>query len=60
MGGDIITAIAGKKVASIADLYSSLEDTKPGQEVEVEYFRSGRKVTVKLALSDRAEYRKQE
>lgn len=60
VGGDIITAVAGKKVASIADLYSALEDTKPGQEVEVEYFRSGRKLTVKLALSDRADYRKQE
>ena len=60
VGGDIITAIAGKKVASIADLYSALEDTKPGQEVEVEYYRSGRRLTVKLPLSDRAEYRKQE
>jgi len=60
VGGDIITAIAGKKVASIADLYSALEDTKPGQEVDVEYYRSGRKLTVKLDLSDRAEYRKQE
>jgi S1-C subfamily serine protease len=60
VGGDILTAVDGKSVASIADLYSALETTKPGQEVSVEFYRGGKKMTVKLPLSDRADYRKEE
>ncbi len=60
VGGDILTAIAGREVASIADLYSALENTKPGQEVQIEFYRGGKKMSVKLPLSDRSEYRRQD
>jgi S1-C subfamily serine protease len=54
VGGDIITAINGKKIASITDLYTALETTKPDERVDVEYYRNGKKLTVQVTLSDRA------
>ncbi len=58
VGGDIIVSVDGMPVSSLADLYSALEDNKPGDSVKVEYYRGGKRMSVTLALSDRAEYLK--
>ncbi|MBN1241141.1 MAG: trypsin-like peptidase domain-containing protein [Spirochaetales bacterium] len=55
VGGDIIVAVDGLKVESIADLYAALEDNKPGDEVEVSFVRGGRTMTARVALSERDE-----
>ncbi|HOX17624.1 MAG TPA: PDZ domain-containing protein, partial [Spirochaetales bacterium] len=55
VGGDIIVAVDGLKVESIADLYAALEDNKPGDEVEVRFVRGGRTMTARVALSERDE-----
>jgi S1-C subfamily serine protease len=55
LGGDIITNVDGMKVNSLADLYSALEDNKPGQKVAVEILRGGRTVKLDITLADREE-----
>jgi len=56
VGGDIITAIDGMKVSTIADLYSALEDNKPGDRIKVEYVRNGKRTVVEVVLADRSKY----
>ncbi len=41
LGGDVITAMDGIKVASIADYYSILESKRPGDTVRVTVYRDG-------------------
>ncbi|MDR2029205.1 MAG: trypsin-like peptidase domain-containing protein [Treponema sp.] len=55
LGGDIITAVDGMKVESLADLYSALEDNKPGERVTVEVLRGGRTSRLEISLADREE-----
>ncbi|MDR1788590.1 MAG: trypsin-like peptidase domain-containing protein [Treponema sp.] len=55
VGGDVITSVDGTPVARIADLYTALEDNKPGDKVDVEVLRAGKTVKLKLTLSDRDE-----
>ena len=55
LGGDIITNVDGMKVGTLADLYSALEDNKPGQKVAVEILRGGRTVKLEVTLADREE-----
>lgn len=56
VGGDILVAVDGMPVSSLADLYSALEDNKPGDRVKAEYYRGSKKMSIELTLSDRAEY----
>lgn len=51
--GDIILNIEGKKTANTDDLQTALQDKKPGQTVQVELLRQGRRVTVPVRLSER-------
>ncbi len=53
IGGDIIVSVDGYKVESIADLYTALEDNKPGESVAVEYYRDGRKSKASVLLAQR-------
>lgn len=55
LGGDILTSVDGMKVARLADLYSALEDNKPGDKVAVELVRGGKPVTLNVTLADRAD-----
>jgi S1-C subfamily serine protease len=55
LGGDIITSIDGMAVESLADLYSALEDNKPGERVAIEVNRGGRTVKAEIVLADREE-----
>lgn len=55
IGGDIITSVDGLEVASIADLYTALEDNKPGENVQVEFYRGSRKLQVSVALTEQVQ-----
>jgi S1-C subfamily serine protease len=55
LGGDIITSVDGMKTNTLADLYSALEDNKPGERVKVEIMRGGRTSELELTLADREE-----
>jgi S1-C subfamily serine protease len=55
LGGDIITAIDGMKTATLADLYSALEDNKPGEKIKIEILRGGKTSTLEITLADREE-----
>jgi S1-C subfamily serine protease len=54
VGGDIIVAVNGVKTDSMAQLYVALENTKPGDQTEVVYYRGNKKLTAQVQLSDRA------
>jgi S1-C subfamily serine protease len=54
VGGDIIVSVNGIKTDALAQLYVALENTKPGDSVEVVYYRGNKKITTKVQLSDRA------
>ncbi|MDR2553694.1 MAG: trypsin-like peptidase domain-containing protein [Treponema sp.] len=53
LGGDILVMADGMKVATLADLYSALEDNKPGEQIEVEVIRGGKPLKLRLTLADR-------
>jgi S1-C subfamily serine protease len=53
LGGDIITAVDGMPVATVANLYEALEDKRPGDRVTVRYFREGRYLETVISLSTR-------
>jgi S1-C subfamily serine protease len=55
LGGDIITEVDGQKISALADLYSALEDNKPGEIVEIEVLRGEKPVRFKVTLADRSE-----
>jgi S1-C subfamily serine protease len=55
IGGDVITMVDGIKVNTLADLYSALEDNKPGERISVEVNRSGKNVSMDVILADREE-----
>jgi len=58
LGGDIIVSVDGMKTGSLADLYSALEDNKPGDVVEVEVVRGTSRVKLPITLADREEFLK--
>lgn len=51
--GDVILTIEGQKTTNTDDLQTALQDKKPGQTVQVELLRQGRRVTVPVRLSER-------
>ncbi len=53
LGGDIITAVDGMAVSSIANLYEALEDNRPGETVSIEYIRGRRRLEAEIVLSER-------
>jgi S1-C subfamily serine protease len=55
LGGDIITSVDGMKVDTLADLYSALEDNKPGEKVAIEILRGGKTSQLEITLADREE-----
>jgi S1-C subfamily serine protease len=55
LGGDIIVSVDGMKTDSLADLYSALEDNKPGERVAVEIMRGDRLSKLEITLADREE-----
>jgi S1-C subfamily serine protease len=55
IGGDIITSINGVKTGTLADLYSALENHKPGEKVTVGIIRGGEVSAIEITLADREE-----
>ena len=55
LGGDIITSVNGMRINTLADLYSALEDNKPGDVVRVEVYRGRATQTLNITLADREE-----
>src|SRR5262244_3819739 len=53
VGGDVITAIDGQKVSSPLDVNLVLNKKRPGDEVNVSLYRGGKKMDVKVKLSER-------
>ncbi len=53
IGGDIIVSIDGKPVTKIAELYAALEDTSPGQRVNVEFYRGSKRMSTVVILAER-------
>ena len=53
LGGDVIVEADGMAVASLADLYSALEDNKPGEKVRIKVMRGRSERTIELTLSER-------
>jgi S1-C subfamily serine protease len=52
-GGDIITAVEGKKIEDANDLSSVVAQFQPGQEVDVEVHRGDDTKTIKVKLGER-------
>lgn len=51
--GDVIVAVGGRKVGTLDDLQTALQDRKPGETVDVEVLRQGKRITVPVRLSER-------
>ena len=49
-GGDLIVAIAGRRVSSLEELRDALADHKPGQKVALEIYRGNTQRTVDVTL----------
>jgi S1-C subfamily serine protease len=47
--------VDGMKTNTLADLYSALEDNKPGEKIKVEILRGGKASTLEVTLADREE-----
>jgi len=53
LGGDIIVEVDGLPVSTLMDLFSALEDNKPGETVELKVLRGRREQTLFVKLSMR-------
>jgi S1-C subfamily serine protease len=53
LGGDIITAIDGEKIASTEDLVKTISDAHAGETVEVTVIHGGKTATVSVTLAER-------
>ncbi|HSO75429.1 MAG TPA: PDZ domain-containing protein, partial [Blastocatellia bacterium] len=51
--GDVIVAVGGRKVANTDDLQNAMQDKKPGETVNVEVLRQGKRVSISVQLSER-------
>jgi len=52
-GGDVITAIDGKKIGSSNDVQSAIASKRPGDKISLTYSRNGQSHTVDLRLTTR-------
>jgi S1-C subfamily serine protease len=53
VGGDIIVMVDGKDIARNSDVAEVILDNKPGDEVEIEYFRGDDRKTARVKLGAR-------
>jgi S1-C subfamily serine protease len=52
-GGDVITAVDGRPVRSMADIEAVVQRHRPGDGVAVELLRDGKPLTVQIQLTER-------
>lgn len=50
--GDVVTSMAGRRVAALEDFLSALRTLEPGQRVRVEYHRDGRSLAAEVTLGE--------
>ena len=55
LGGDVIVAINGTDVGALADLYSALEASRPGDRVAVTVVRGNKKLDLTVTLVQRTD-----
>jgi len=55
VGGDIIVVVDGQDIARSSDVADAILDRKPGDEIEIEYFRGDDRRTVTVELGERPE-----
>jgi S1-C subfamily serine protease len=55
LGGDIIVGVNGMSIATLADLYSALESSIPGEKAIIEVVRGNDRLQLTLTLSERPE-----
>ncbi len=53
-GGDKIVRMAGTRIENLYDMTYALQDSRPGETIEVAVVRSGETITMKATLGDRA------
>lgn len=53
VGGDIIVSLNGKPVASVQDINQILEEKRPGDQIEIEFYRGERKNKKRIELIGR-------
>jgi S1-C subfamily serine protease len=53
VGGDVLTAIDGQKIANRVDVDLMLNKKRPGEEVMITLFRGGKKMDLKVKLGER-------
>jgi S1-C subfamily serine protease len=53
LGGDVIVKVAGKDVKSPDDVAAAIAKKKPGDKVQVEYYRRGDKKSAEVTLAKR-------
>jgi S1-C subfamily serine protease len=53
VGGDLIVEANGRKIHSPDDLPAAIQDKKPGDRIEIAYYRGGDRKTSKLTLANR-------
>ena len=53
-GGDTIVKIAGTTIANLYDMTYALQDSKPGETVDVIVLREGKEVTLRATLGERS------
>ncbi len=58
LGGDVITKINNITVASLADYYSALEDTRPGEKITVVIHRNKKNMNINLTLAKKGSTKK--
>jgi S1-C subfamily serine protease len=54
LGGDVIIGVDSKVIKDYASFLSALESSRPGEKATVELMRGGKKLSIQLTLSDRA------
>jgi S1-C subfamily serine protease len=47
--------VDGMKTDTLADMFSALEDNKPGETIKVEIIRGGKNITLDVTLADQEE-----
>jgi serine protease Do len=52
---DIITSFAGKPIRTATQLFSMVQSSRPGEEIELALLRAGKQLTLKATLSESGE-----
>jgi S1-C subfamily serine protease len=53
VGGDVIVMVDGRDIVQSLDVADAILDNKPGDEIEIEYFRGDERRTAKVKLGER-------